>query len=86
MSELLIFVKLFFLTGTVWILQVLDALLQISILSFIVTALTSSQGIFIFLSFSSSSKVLNYVKSLFKRKRKDLSTEKPMDNRKIEYI
>jgi hypothetical protein len=86
MSELLIFVKLFILTGTVWILQVLDALLQISILSFIVTALTSSQGIFIFLSFSSSSKIQNYVKSLFKRKRKDLSTEKPMDNRKIDHI
>ncbi|XP_062606770.1 latrophilin receptor-like protein A [Saccostrea cucullata] len=67
-SELLISIKLFSLTGTVWILQVLDSLLQISVFSFVVTFLTSLQGLFIFLSFSSSSRILNFLKShLWKR-------------------
>ncbi|XP_061180211.1 adhesion G protein-coupled receptor L4-like [Saccostrea echinata] len=63
-SELLISIKLFSLTGTVWILQVLDSFSQISVFSFVVTFLTSLQGLFIFLSFSSSSRILNYIKSL----------------------
>ncbi|XP_061185572.1 latrophilin receptor-like protein A [Saccostrea echinata] len=64
-SELLIAIKLFSLTGTVWILQVLDGLLQISIFSFIVTFLTSLQGFFIFLSFSSSPGILNFLNTFF---------------------
>ena len=32
-SELIIFTKLFFLTGSVWILQVIDSLLQITLIS-----------------------------------------------------
>ncbi|XP_062592544.1 LOW QUALITY PROTEIN: probable G-protein coupled receptor Mth-like 3 [Saccostrea cucullata] len=61
-SELVIFIKLFCLTGSVWILQVIDSFLELSFFSLVVTLLTSSQGIFIFLIFSSSSHIRNMLK------------------------
>nr|XP_034330004.1 adhesion G protein-coupled receptor E3-like [Crassostrea gigas] len=66
-SELVIFFKLFFLTGSVWILQVIDSFLQLSFFSFFAAILTSSQGIFIFLSFATSSRILKYAGVLRKR-------------------
>lgn len=63
-SELVIFFKLFCLTGSVWILQVIDSFLQLSFFSFVATILTSSQGIFIFLSFATSPWILKYFKKM----------------------
>lgn len=66
-SELVIFFKLFFLTGSVWILQVIDSFLQLSFFSFVAAILTSSQGIFIFLSFSTSPRIFKYFKKMINR-------------------
>ncbi|XP_048729865.2 uncharacterized protein LOC125647215 [Ostrea edulis] len=63
-SELLIFIKLFSLTGGVWILQVIDSILHISFFSFVTTILTSSQGLFIFLSFAMSQQILKHLKEI----------------------
>ncbi|XP_061162867.1 adhesion G protein-coupled receptor L4-like [Saccostrea echinata] len=82
-SELLISIKLFSLTGTVWILQVLDSLLHISVFSFVVTFLTSSQGFFIFLSFSTSSRILKYLESLL-GKRNNMGLGEKMEKCNIE--
>jgi hypothetical protein len=63
-SELIIFGKLFSLTGCVWILQIVDGFIpQISAYSFVTTILTSSQGLFIFLSFVTSPQIIKIVKS-----------------------
>lgn len=69
-SEVVIFLKLFSLTGIVWVFQILDGILNVSVFSFVVIILTSSQGTIIFLSFASSSRILNYFRSktYFKRK------------------
>ena len=63
-NELLIFMKLFSLTGIIWIFQMIDAMLQLSVFSFVATILTSSQGFIIFLSFASSSRILSYFRAL----------------------
>jgi hypothetical protein len=63
-SELLISIKLFCLTGGVWILQVIDTLFYISPFSFVTTVLTSCQGVFIFLSFATSRQVRKHLKDI----------------------
>jgi hypothetical protein len=63
-SELIILVKLFTLTRSIWILQIIDGLIpEISIYSFVATILSSSQGLFIFLSFATSPRIINHIKS-----------------------
>lgn len=66
-SELVIFFKLFCLTGSVWILQVIDSFLQLSFFSFVAAILTSSQGLFIFLSFATSPRIFKYLKKMMSR-------------------
>jgi hypothetical protein len=62
-SELIIFGKLFSLTGSVWIMQVIDGFFpQITAFSFIATVLTSSQGLCIFLSFVTSPQIIKQIK------------------------
>jgi hypothetical protein len=62
-SEVIIFGKLFSLTGCVWILQIIDGFIpQISTYSFITTIMTSSQGLFIFLSFVTSPQITKHIK------------------------
>jgi hypothetical protein len=64
MSEVKIFAKLFSLTGSVWIFQVIDGFFpQISTYSFVATILTSGQGLFIFLSFVTSPQIIKHIKS-----------------------
>jgi hypothetical protein len=61
-SEVLIVCKLFSLTGSVWILQIIDGFLpEISLFSFITSVLTSSQGMFIFLCYATSPQVLKHI-------------------------
>jgi hypothetical protein len=63
-TQLIILVKLFTLTGSVWILQVIDGFItEISVFSFVATILTSSQGLFIFLSFVTSPQIIKHIKS-----------------------
>jgi hypothetical protein len=63
-SEVLKAFKLFSLTGSVWILQVIDGFLsEISLFSFITTVVTSSQGLIIFLSYASSPQIKKHIKS-----------------------
>jgi hypothetical protein len=80
-SEFLIFVKLFSLTGIVWVLQVVDGFVTISVFSFVVTILTSSQGIFILLSFATSSRVLNYINCCITREHPITTGERNPTNR-----
>jgi hypothetical protein len=62
-SELIIFGKLFSLTGCIWILQIIDGFIpQISTYSFITTILTSLQGLFIFLCFVTSPQITKHIK------------------------
>lgn len=81
-SELVIFLKLFSLTGIVWIFQIVDGVLNISAFSFVATLLTSSQGTIIFLSFASSSRILNYFRSKRESKGKEEITDSKQTTRK----
>ncbi|XP_022345329.2 uncharacterized protein LOC111137918 [Crassostrea virginica] len=66
-NELLIFIKLFSLTGIIWIFQIIDSILHMSVFSFVATTLTSSQGAVIFFSFASSPRIYKHLKSMSKR-------------------
>lgn len=46
-----VYVRLFCLTGLSWILQIMDTFLELSVLTYIVTFLNGSQGVFIFVSY-----------------------------------
>uniref|UniRef100_A0A8W8JZS5 G-protein coupled receptors family 2 profile 2 domain-containing protein n=1 Tax=Magallana gigas TaxID=29159 RepID=A0A8W8JZS5_MAGGI len=81
-SELVIFLKLFSLTGIVWIFQIVDGVLNISAFSFVATLLTSSQGTIIFLSFASSSRILKYLRSKRENKGKNEITDSKQTTRK----
>lgn len=74
-SEIVIFLKLFSLTGIVWVFQILDGILNVSVFSFVVIILTSSQGTLIFLSFACSSRILNYFRSKNENKTKGVFIE-----------
>ncbi|XP_060072452.1 adhesion G protein-coupled receptor L4-like [Ylistrum balloti] len=61
-QEFPLYVKLFVLTGATWILQILDAFMPLSVFSIISGILNSSQGIFIFLSYSTNGRVRKFYK------------------------
>lgn len=74
-SEIVIFLKLFSLTGIVWVFQILDGILNVSVFSFVVIILTSSHGTLIFLSFACSSRIHNYFRSKNENKTKGVFIE-----------
>lgn len=66
-SYVVISLKMFSVTGGVFIFTIIDAFLQLSAFSFLTSLLTSLQGFFIFLSFFTSRHVLSLFQSLFER-------------------
>ncbi|XP_069131753.1 uncharacterized protein [Argopecten irradians] len=62
-QEFPLYVKLFVLTGATWILQIIDAFIPLSVFSVISGIMNSSQGIFIFLSYSTNARVRKFYKA-----------------------
>ena len=50
-NDLAIYFKLFLLTGTAWIFQIIDGMFAVSPFSYLVTILIASQGLYIMISF-----------------------------------
>lgn len=67
-SYVIISLKMFSVTGGVFIFTIIDAFLQLSAFSFFTSFLTSLQGVFIFFSFFTSRHVLSLFQSLFERR------------------
>lgn len=70
--QLFTLVKLFTLTGTTWLLQVVDTTIEFSemthsIFSLIVTILSAFQGFFIFVAFVCNARVLQAYKTIFSK-------------------
>ncbi|XP_056008120.1 uncharacterized protein LOC130051015 [Ostrea edulis] len=63
-NDLSIYLKLFLLTGTTWVFQIIDGLFPISPFSYLVTVLNGSQGFYIMISFVFNRRV----KSMFEDK------------------
>ncbi|KAL3846713.1 hypothetical protein ACJMK2_017679 [Sinanodonta woodiana] len=61
-SEFFIFLRLFFITGISWILQVVDAVYVLTPLSYIVTFVNALEGVFILLAFVCNKRVLQLFK------------------------
>lgn len=65
--DLIVYVKLFALTGITWIGQIIDSFLPLSIFTFTVTLVTGLQGLFIFLSYACNKRVFQMCRNMFKR-------------------
>ncbi|XP_069128727.1 uncharacterized protein [Argopecten irradians] len=63
--DVVIYLKLFTITGVTWILIIVDTLFPLSAFSFIVTILTGCQGLFVFFSFVCNQRVLKLYRKLF---------------------
>ncbi|XP_062600030.1 uncharacterized protein LOC134261621 [Saccostrea cucullata] len=50
-NDLRIYFKLFLLTGTAWVFQIIDGLFPVSPFSYLVTVINGSQGVYIMISF-----------------------------------
>ncbi|KAL5006687.1 hypothetical protein ScPMuIL_015493 [Solemya velum] len=70
-GQILVYIKLFSLTGLTWMLQLLDSNLEISAFSFLATFLNGCQGVFIFLSYICNKRVLSLYKVLFLHHRRE---------------
>lgn len=68
--HIVIYIKLFSLTGLTWILQLIDSNLDISAFSFLATFFNSCQGVFIFLSYICNKRIASLYKLLVLRHRK----------------
>ena len=68
-----IYLKLFVITGTPWVLQFIDGFLSSSVFSYIVSVLNSSQGVMIFLSYVCNKNILSSIKSAFATKSSETS-------------
>lgn len=66
-SYIIISLKLFSVTGGVFVFTIIDAFLHLSVFSFITSMITSLQGVFIFISFFTSHHVLSLFKKQWKR-------------------
>ncbi|XP_033752038.1 LOW QUALITY PROTEIN: adhesion G protein-coupled receptor L4-like [Pecten maximus] len=76
-KEYPLYVKLFVLTGATWLLQIIDAFIPLSVFSIISGIMNSSQGIFIFLSYSTNSRVRKFYKDrLSSTRTSDISQRK----------
>ncbi|XP_052063031.1 uncharacterized protein LOC127702768 [Mytilus californianus] len=62
-----VYVKLFVLTGSAWILQILDSFFPVSSFSIIVSFLNSFQGLYIFLAYNCNRRVLYLYQNQFKQ-------------------
>lgn len=67
-SYVIISLKMFSVTGGVFIFTIIDAFLQLSAFSFFTSFFTSLQGVFIYFSFFTSRHVLSLFQSLFERR------------------
>jgi hypothetical protein len=61
-NDLSIYLKLFLLTGAVWMFQVIDGLFPLSPFSYLVTILNGSQGLYILISFVFNRRVKSMVR------------------------
>lgn len=66
-SYIIISLKLFSVTGGIFVFPIIDALLHLSVFSFITSMITSLQGVFIFISFFTSHHLLSLFKKQWKR-------------------
>lgn len=73
-DEVIVYLKLFTLTGITWVLMIIDAFLPLSPFSFIVTILNGTQGVFIFMSYICNRRVLYLYLSLLKREHPPFSS------------
>ncbi|XP_061174889.1 adhesion G protein-coupled receptor E1-like [Saccostrea echinata] len=67
-NDFLICVRLFPVTGIVWLLQILDGLLPPSYFTYIISILNTLQGVFIFLGFVCNKRTILMYKKIFKEK------------------
>ena len=66
-KEIVIFLKLFTITGCSWIFQIIDAFLPASILSVLISLLNMLTGVYIFTSYICNKRVWTLYKVLFNR-------------------
>ena len=64
-KEIVIFIKLFTITGCTWIFQIIDAFLPASILSVLISLLNTLTGVYIFTSYICNKRVWALYKVLF---------------------
>lgn len=62
-----VYVKLFVLTGSSWILQIIDSFFPVSSFSIVVSFLNSFQGLYIFLAYNCNRRVLYLYRNQFKQ-------------------
>jgi hypothetical protein len=62
--NLVIYAKLITLTGLTWIVVIIDAMFDVSVLSFVATFLVGCQGVFIFLSYMCNRRVYKMYRKL----------------------
>ncbi|XP_061165626.1 uncharacterized protein LOC133174529 [Saccostrea echinata] len=67
-NDFLICVRLFPVTGVIWLLQILDGLLPQSYFTYIISVMNTSQGVFIFLGFVCNKRTILMFKKTFKEK------------------
>lgn len=72
-SYVIISLKLFSVTGGIFVFTIIDAFLQLSVYSFFTSILTSLQGVFIFISFFTSHHVLSLFQRQLKRNKTNVS-------------
>ncbi|KAL5014524.1 hypothetical protein ScPMuIL_008794 [Solemya velum] len=59
----LVYLKLYTITGITWILQVVNSLVTVSVLSYTANILNAAQGVFIFLSFMCNQRIVRLYKN-----------------------
>ncbi|XP_062581609.1 adhesion G-protein coupled receptor G2-like [Saccostrea cucullata] len=69
-NDFLICVRLFPITGVIWLLQILDGLLPPSYFTYIISVINTSQGVFIFLGFVFNKRTILMYKKIFTKKKK----------------
>lgn len=72
--QFIVYIKLFALTGTTWIFQIVDSFVPESAFSTIVAILNALQGVLIFLSYICNKRVLDLYRRNLKKKRSFRST------------
>ena len=66
-QDILIYIKLFSITGITWPLLMLDSILSFSAFSYVATLLNSLQGVFIFVAFVCNSRTIQMYKKVFRK-------------------
>ncbi|KAL5014533.1 hypothetical protein ScPMuIL_008803 [Solemya velum] len=78
----LVYLKLYTITGITWILQVVNSLVTVSVLSYTVNILNAAQGVFIFFSFTCNQRVVR----LYKNYRSTSTTPEVECTRPMPYV